>query len=115
MYNEKITTVNQNTYFTDSGKTIIADVGIWCAGTKSDASFMQKFPPAVFTQRNALQVNQYLQLYGYNNIFVGGDITSLPEEKTAYNADRHAELIYKNILRSIKNSLLYPIDQYQDF
>jgi NADH dehydrogenase FAD-containing subunit len=110
IYNEKIKNVNKNTFYTNNGKTINADIGIWCGGIKSDTSFMENFPESVFTQRNTLQVNQYLQLKGYDTIFVGGDITSIPEEKTAYNADRHADLIYKNILQSMKNK---PLKSYR--
>lgn len=47
----------------------------------------------------AVRVNRYLQLPDYPHIFAGGDVTDVREEKTAQNAERHARIIAKNILR----------------
>jgi NADH dehydrogenase FAD-containing subunit len=67
---------------------------------------MKNFPSSIFTRNNALTVNRFLQLEGYSNIFVGGDITNIAEEKTALNAERHGYLIGANLLRSIKRRKL---------
>jgi len=49
-----------------------------------------------------------LQLQNHPNIFVGGDITNISEEKTAFNADRHAKHIYHNLIKKMKNQQLKP-------
>jgi len=103
---EKIILNQNGTFITNTKRTIVADMGIWCAGIKSNPWFMKKFPSSIFTGNNALKVNQFLQLDGYPNIFVGGDITSVQEEKTAANAKRHGNIILVNLLRSIKRKKL---------
>ncbi|MEM3154837.1 MAG: FAD-dependent oxidoreductase [Candidatus Woesearchaeota archaeon] len=103
IFGEKVVGHKGNTFITDKGRKIDAEAGIWCAGIKCNPWFMQGFPDSIFTEKRALKVNQYLQLDGYSNIFVGGDINNVPEEKTAQNAERHALLIVKNIGR-LKNS-----------
>ncbi len=40
-----------------------------------------------------------MQLLRHSNIFVAGDAASVPEEKLAQNAEKHAEVVVKNILR----------------
>ena len=103
---EKVIDHQNNTFITNAKRTIPADIGIWCAGIKSNPWFMKEFPSSVFTKNNALKVNHFLQLEGYTNIFVGGDITNIMEEKTALNAERHGSLISTNLLRSIKKRRL---------
>jgi NADH dehydrogenase FAD-containing subunit len=102
-FGEKVIDRKDGVFLTNKGRIIEADVGIWCAGIRCNPFFMKGFPESVFTDKNALKVNKYLQLKGYSNIFVGGDINSIPEEKTAQNAEQHAHLIIKNLERLIKN------------
>jgi NADH dehydrogenase FAD-containing subunit len=107
VFGEKVVKHEGNKFITDKGTEIEADVGLWCAGIKCNPWFMKDFPETVFSERRALNVNEYLQLQGFENIFVGGDINSVKEEKTAQNAERHAELIVKNmILKSESKQLV---------
>ncbi len=103
---EKVVDHDNGFFVTDMKRTIEADIGIWCAGVKSNPWFMKDFSSSIFTEDNALKVNQYLQLEGYPNIFAGGDITSVPEEKTALNAERQGNIIYVNLLRLMKGKKL---------
>jgi len=48
-------------------------------------------------------VNKFLQVNGFDNIFSGGDISAVKEEKTAQMAEKHGRLIARNILSSIHN------------
>lgn len=106
--NEKIVRHQSQQFTTDAGRVIRADLGVWTAGNKWNPSFLRGFSPKVLSSRRALITNQYLQLKGYPNIFVGGDITAIPEEKTAQNTERHADLISKNIKRLMKKQSLAP-------
>lgn len=107
VFGEKVVGHEGNKFTTDKGTEIEADVGLWCAGIKCNPWFMKGFPESVFSERRALNVNEYLQLDGFENIFVGGDINSVKEEKTAQNAERHADLIVKNmILKSNSRPLI---------
>jgi NADH dehydrogenase FAD-containing subunit len=106
IFKEKVINHQSGVFITDTKRRIKADLGIWCAGIKSNPWYMKTFPPSVFTERNALKVNQFLQLEGYQNIFVGGDVTSTPEEKTAASADHHGRVISENILRALRQKPL---------
>lgn len=108
IFGEKIVDHKNGTFVTDKGKRIEADVAVWCAGIECNPWFMKDFSITIFANRNALKVNEYLQLDGYAGIFVGGDINSINEEKTAANAERHARLIVRNIDRMLRNKPLIP-------
>lgn len=103
---EKVIDHRNDTFITNSKRTIVADMAVWCAGIKPNPWFMKEFPPSVFTGDTALKVNKFMQLQGYSNIFAGGDITSVQEEKTAANAKRHGTIILENLLRSIHGKKL---------
>lgn len=106
IFGEKVVAHKGNTFITDKGRKIDSEAGIWCAGIKCNPWFMKGFPDSIFTERKSLKVNEFLQLEGYQNIFVGGDINSVQEEKTAQNAERHAHLIVKNIERMNNSPLI---------
>jgi NADH dehydrogenase FAD-containing subunit len=108
IFGEQIVDHENGVFVTDKGKRVEADVAVWCAGIECNPWFMKDFPRTIIADRNALKVNKYLQLDGCPGIFVGGDITSINEEKTAANAERHARLIVKNIDRILKNKPLIP-------
>lgn len=106
IFSERVEEREGNVFITNEDTKIEADVAIWCAGIKCNPWFMQGFPDSIFTDKRALKVNEYLQLTGYQTIFVGGDINSVKEEKTAHNAERHAKVIVKNILLMSKSKPL---------
>jgi apoptosis-inducing factor 2 len=103
---EKIIDRKGDTFITDKKRTITADFGFWCAGIKANPAFMDDFPPSIFTDHRSLRVNKHLQLEGYNNIFVCGDITSIEEEKNAAHANSQAGVIVTNVLRTARNKRL---------
>ncbi len=86
-------------FITESGRKLEADVCIWSAGVKTDASFLEGFTPSTVDKLGRIKVNKSLQLLEYPHIFVGGDITSIDEEKTARKAELHARIITSNIKR----------------
>ncbi len=112
IFEEKIIENKDNIFITDNGRKIKADMAIWSAGTKCDSSFMEKFDRNIFSSKGCLKVDKYLRLKGYENIFVGGDITDIFEEKTAQNSERHAKLIVKNIKNIIDDK---PLKTYHNF
>ena len=107
IFEEKVINHTKRVFVTDKKRKINADLCFWCAGISCNPWFMKQFPDSIFTPKKALNVNQYLQLEGFSNIFVGGDINSIPEEKTAEHADQQARHIATNIHRHIKNKPLY--------
>ncbi|NIQ04681.1 MAG: FAD-dependent oxidoreductase [Candidatus Korarchaeota archaeon] len=103
---EKIIQQVNGQFLTDHPRTINADLAVWCAGIEHDPWFMEEFNNSIFTENGALRVNAHLQLVGHPHIYVGGDLTSIKEEKTAYNAKRHAKIIGTNLIRELRNTKL---------
>lgn len=101
IFGEKIVDHKKGIFVTGTNRRIKADLGIWCAGIQCNPWFMKDFPGSILTEKKSLKVNQYLQLEGYPNIFIGGDINDENEEKTAAAADRQAIFIASNIPRMI--------------
>jgi len=99
IFKEKIKENKNGEYLTDKNRIMSADICFWSAGIKCDTSFMEDFDKSIFTGNGCLKVDKYLRLKGYDNIFVGGDITDIKEEKTAQNSEHHAKTIVKNINR----------------
>jgi len=106
IFGEKVVKQEKGNFITDKGTGIKADIAIWCAGIKRNPDFMKEYPKKCFTERNALKVDKHLRLKGYNNIFVGGDINSIKEEKTAHNAELHADTIAENVLNTVNRKKL---------
>ncbi|NIQ07930.1 MAG: FAD-dependent oxidoreductase [Candidatus Korarchaeota archaeon] len=109
---EKVVKHQNDSYVTNTGVTRKADVCIWCTGITPNPDYMRQFPDTIYAKNCALNLNDYLQLQGFPNIFVGGDITALDEEKTAHNAVDHARVISQNIRRTLADRPLrkYTID-----
>jgi NADH dehydrogenase FAD-containing subunit len=103
---QRVTAVSPDTLVTDAGAPISCDVGIWCGGPRFDTTFLRNFPAAVADGSGRLRVNEHLQVAGFPNVFAGGDVARIAEEKTAQNAERHGELIARNLLRHSRGKKL---------
>jgi len=106
IFGEKVVEHKNGIFITDKDKVVEADLGFWCTGIMYNPFFMKGFEKSIFTKQNALIVNQYLQLKEHPNIFVGGDLTGIEEEKTAAHADCHASVIAENINRIVRKKSL---------
>jgi len=96
---EKVTERHGGMYVTDGGRELAADVVVWCTGIQHNPSFLGGLDE-VLDERNAIQVNRFLQLPGHPHIYAGGDVTAIEEEKTAQNAKHHARVIAKNVTKN---------------
>jgi len=87
-------------YFkSDLGNIYEADVAFICTGNIPNSEL---FKPAFTESLNRygfVKVNKSLQLLGFNNIFVAGDITDIPEEeeKLCQTAFEEIKVVIKNI------------------
>lgn len=100
-FNSKV--ILKNGLFFNKNKKINADYFFICTGIKTNSGFIFKSMNKIINKSGKVIVNKFLQVKGFNNIFSGGDLTSLSEEKTAQSASIHAKIISKNI-KNLENS-----------
>lgn len=84
-------------YKTNTGRQIDADLAFFCTGIVPNYNYLKRNFSHVLDKKG-IKVNKYLQVEGFSNIFAAGDITNINEEKTAQNAEKHADVIAKNIV-----------------
>ena len=97
-FNQKVIP-NGRKFFLENGKGVEGDYFFLCTGIKNNYEFISNSIKGVLNEKNQLIVNDFLQVKGLKNLFGGGDITNIKEEKTAQAATLHAEVIAKNIIR----------------
>ncbi len=97
IFNERMTEGQGTTYSLQSGKRLSADLAFVCTGIKPNTRFLMKYFSERMDDKNQVHTSVYLQMKGHEHIFVAGDVVSIPEEKTAQNAELHAEIIAHNI------------------
>ncbi len=110
IFNERATEQKKNTFVTDKGRILKADLVIPCTGIKPNYSLLEKHFSNSITDNHGIAVNSYLQMKGSETIFAGGDITHISEEKTAQTAEMHAAYIVKNI-RNLEHGK--PLQKYK--
>ncbi len=76
---------------------LAADIAFLCTGIMPHYEHFKDHCSTSLNARNFLCVNGFLQVEGRSNVFAAGDCTAVAEEKTAHNAEKHAEIIVKNI------------------
>ena len=104
IFNEKIVGADKRKLFGESGKSYPYDAVFFTVGITPNAGFMTgEFSKFV---SKGIRVNDFLQLDGRENIFVAGDVSGVPEEKTAQNAEKHGNVIANNILALIRGKKL---------
>ena len=95
IYNERIVKGGKGLFFTDKNRKIEADIGFLCTGIKANSELLNKFTGV--HDKGHIKVNSFLQLSGYDKIFVAGDANNVKEEKTAQNAEAQAGIVVWNI------------------
>jgi len=97
---EHVKTIEGKSIYTSESNLVLHDVDICFAaiGFSPNTYFLQKsFLSKALDQRGFVKVNDYLQVEGLTTTFAMGDITNIDEEKLAQVAERHAEIVFKNI------------------
>ena len=110
IFNERIVEGSGTTYATKSGKRITADLAFLCTGITPNTQFLFKNFRDRLDEKNQVYTNVYLQMKGYENIFAAGDVTAIPEEKTAQNAEEQAQIVAHNIIALEKKQ---PLKEYE--
>ena len=90
------------TYLTEKGTQIEADIQIICFGQQPNTQYLQL--GSIVDERKQVKVNSHLQVQGYENIFAVGDIVNTGEAKLIRTAEAHARIVALNIERLVANS-----------
>ncbi|GAB3557061.1 NADH dehydrogenase FAD-containing subunit [Actinopolyspora lacussalsi] len=82
---------------TRSGERIDADLWFRCYGVVPTTDYLGEELAAARREDGALDVTSELRLSGQDHVFAIGDLTSIPETKTAKAAELHAGVVAANI------------------
>lgn len=105
--------VTKTHVLTDNGKSFPYEILIWTGGVVPNGiGKANSFP---ITHRGGIIVNNYLQMKGYDNIFVAGDVAAFVDPKTqcpapnvAQVAEEQGQIAGENVASMIKNESIRP-------
>lgn len=117
--NVRVTGYDGNVVTTNSDLTFETETVIWAAGVKG-AAIKGIDGETLITRSNRIEVNQFNQVKGYNNIFAIGDVAQMTTDKTPHGhpmmaqpAIQQGKQLGENLLRLIENKPLKPF-KYRD-
>jgi len=87
-------------FYTDMGTVVEADIAFLCTGNVPNSDFLLSGPFAPnINEQGYIKVNAHLQMEGFHNVFVAGDIAYIPEEeeKLCQTAAAEVDVMLKNI------------------
>ncbi|GMN60999.1 hypothetical protein TIFTF001_030081 [Ficus carica] len=95
--------VSDGVYQTSKGETIKADCHFLCTGKPLGSSWLKETVLKDSLDTNGrLTVDEHLRVRGHQNVFGIGDITDVKEIKQGYLAQRHAQVVGKNLKLLLK-------------
>jgi NADH dehydrogenase len=110
--NTRVTNVDSNFVYTQSGEKLRANKVIWAAGIISDK--IAGIPDSCLSWSNRLKVNRYNQLENFEDIYVLGDLAYMEEEKypkghpqVAQVAIQQAACLGRNLQKPKKRKFKY--------
>ena len=112
--NVRVTGYDGNVVTTNSDLTFEAETVIWAAGVKG-AAIKGIDGEELLSKSNRIQVNEFNQVKGFNNIFAIGDVAQMTTDQTPYGhpmmaqpAIQQGKHLGDNLLRLIENKPLKP-------
>eukprot|EP00455_Lapot_gusevi_P043622 TRINITY_DN5331_c0_g1_i2.p1 TRINITY_DN5331_c0_g1~~TRINITY_DN5331_c0_g1_i2.p1 ORF type:complete len:191 (+),score=72.54 TRINITY_DN5331_c0_g1_i2:32-574(+) len=90
-------------YTTRAGVKLEADLVLRCVGaTPASEPFRANFSQCL-SERGYVKCNTNLQMQGFPNIFVCGDLTDFPKARLVANTKVHTDIICTNLLNLVRN------------
>jgi len=107
---ERITEQTGTFFKTDLGSIHEADIAFVCTGNVPNSELFNPGFTESLNRYGFVRVNQFLQLRGFTNIFVAGDLTDIPEEeeKLCQTAYEEIKIVIQNIRNFDANKELTP-------
>ncbi|MEK6889052.1 MAG: FAD-dependent oxidoreductase [Nanoarchaeota archaeon] len=99
IFEERVVGGEKKEIETDKGTKIKCDLVFSCTGIIPNSDFLKNSEDfAIFLdEKGFVNVNDYMQVNGFRNVFALGDINACMVEKTAQNAELQAEVAVENI------------------
>jgi NADH dehydrogenase len=117
--NVRVTNYDGRTITTNTDLTFDSATVIWTAGVQG-AKIVGLDSKSLVEKVDRVRVNQYNQVFGYDNIFAIGDICSMETEKypqghpmMAQPAMQQGKLLGENLIKLIKKKTMTPFE-YKD-
>lgn len=114
---DRVVTQDGKMFKTRNGRELRADLAFLCTGNVPNSDFLTSGGLAnserLINEKSGLvRVNEFLQLQGYDNIFVAGDLTDVPstQEKLCQTAASEIRIVMSNIARMER---LNPMRRYR--
>jgi NADH dehydrogenase FAD-containing subunit len=82
---------------TSKGRDIKCDMIFLCTGIVPNSALLRPHFQSVLNAQGFVKTNKFLQMEGYWNIFVLGDLADIQEEKLAQSAEIHGRIVANNI------------------
>jgi NADH dehydrogenase FAD-containing subunit len=89
--------IQTQTYTTDTGRAIEADLLLICYGSKVNNHYLLAHFAKQLDRQGRVKVTPQMQVEGYSNIFAVGDLTNVDEPKMGLLSGAHASVVAANI------------------
>eukprot|EP00818_Percolomonas_sp_WS_P009482 CAMPEP_0117448402 /NCGR_PEP_ID=MMETSP0759-20121206/7381_1 /TAXON_ID=63605 /ORGANISM="Percolomonas cosmopolitus, Strain WS" /LENGTH=579 /DNA_ID=CAMNT_0005240785 /DNA_START=139 /DNA_END=1875 /DNA_ORIENTATION=- len=92
--------VSSTHVYLSDGRQLESEVVLACIGfTPQTETFRDTWDVNAFDKRGQIRINEYFQVENHPTVFAIGDICNIVEEKLAQVAEKHADLLAKNLVR----------------
>ncbi|XP_030627039.1 ferroptosis suppressor protein 1 isoform X2 [Chanos chanos] len=95
---------------TDKDTEITADLVICCTGNKINSTAYSSSLSECLAEDGSLNVNEHLQVTGFQNVYAVGDCANIKEPKMAYHAGLHGGVAATNIINNLSGK---PLTSYR--
>jgi apoptosis-inducing factor 2 len=85
------------TYITDKGTAIEADLLLLCYGARVNNDYLRAHFTEQLDRQGRVKIAPQMQVEGYSNIFAVGDLTNIDEPKMGVVSGAHASVVAANI------------------
>jgi len=91
-----------------SGETLQADIAYECVGMVPNTEFLRTELPNTLNSKGFINVDAYMRVKGYDNLYSLGDCADLDRHKHGYLASVQGALLAKVLLKSMKGQKVKP-------
>jgi apoptosis-inducing factor 2 len=91
-----------------TGESLSADIAYVCTGMLPNTEFIQQSLPEILDHKGFINVDEHMQVAGYDNLYSLGDCATLDTHKHGFLASVQGSFLAKNIVKAIKGKKRKP-------